>query len=257
MSDYDFILDSLNFSYSGVSTYETCPYSFYLTYIEAAERGNNFFGEFGTFCHDLLEKYFKGELESFEFGKYYEENYFKTVVSPPPPFIKDAVQNYYDKGFEFFSNFDFDKSDYEILLAEEYVKTEFENINITVKPDLILKDKDGKVILVDFKTANAYKNGKLDKSKMKGYLRQFYLYTYFLNKVKNIKIDEIHVWFITVGKTEIIKCDDDEMNSIVKWFVDSVRSIYKDGEFKANTSNPFFCNFLCSVSNSCQYKPSI
>ena len=37
-NEYDFILDSLNYSYSSVNSYETCALGFKMTYIDYKER---------------------------------------------------------------------------------------------------------------------------------------------------------------------------------------------------------------------------
>ena len=62
-SKYDYILGNLKFSYSSANTFNTCAYAFKLTYIDAVERENNFFGVYGSFMHLILEKYFNKELD--------------------------------------------------------------------------------------------------------------------------------------------------------------------------------------------------
>jgi hypothetical protein len=255
MGSFDFILSSFKHSHSSAKGYETCNYSFYLTYIQAEDRKQNFYGQYGIFSHKILEKFFKDKLAVYELAPYYRENYEKYITLEPPSYKKNnASQEYYDKGLNYFENFSFDKSLYEIILIEEALEFSLQKTKVVVKPDLILKEKStGKYILVDFKTANAYKNGKLDKGKMKDYLRQFYLYAYGIWLVKEIAIDEIHVWFITCGKTEIVKVDAMEAQNVLDWFYDITEKINQDEEWKPYTGNPFFCNFLCSVKYSCPF----
>lgn len=248
-------LKEMHFSYSSVTTFQQCKYAFFLTYVAKKERGNNAFGEYGTFMHSILEKFFKEELLAFELPEYYARNYYSAVTKSFPKFMKFADDEYFDKGLRFFTQFDFDISDYDVLVIEEPVKTEDNGINLVVKPDLVLKEKKtGKMILVDFKTANAYKNGKLDSKKVKDYLVQFYLYCYYLSKVKGIEIDEIDIWFITNGTIEKIPFDRAEADKVSRWFTESVSAILNEEKWKPNNESSFFCNELCSVSKWCKYK---
>jgi hypothetical protein len=256
-NEYDFVLNNMKYSYSSATTYETCSHGFKLTYIDAEDRGNNFYGEYGSFVHLVLEKFFKNELDIFELSQFFKDNYDAYVVSPPPGFHKNAREDYFNKGLAYFEEFDFDKSLYDIVGIEDSIETEFQDIKLIVKPDLILKHKETeKNILIDYKTANAYKNGKLDKTKMAGYLKQFYLYCYFLWQVKNIEIHEIHVWFVNAGKLEKVVFDPIKAQEVVDWFLETIRKIKNETEWKANIDNKFFCNNLCSVSANCIYKPS-
>jgi hypothetical protein len=255
MSEFDFILDSLKFSFSSTKTYETCHYAFKLTYIEALERGNNFYGQYGSFVHLILEKYFKDELDFFELEDFYKDHYYEHVQSQPPAFQPNIAEDYYNKGLEYFSNFSFDKSKYNILLVEDALYPSIGDLKFIAKPDLILQEKEtGKNILVDFKTANAYKNGKLDKKKMAEYMKQFLIYAWSIWSEMHVEINEINVWFINCGKIEIIPVDVVEEQMAIKWFTDTIEKIKQDDSFPPNVSSSFFCSQLCSVSEQCQYK---
>ena len=255
MSSFDFILNGFKYSHSSVTTYETCNYAFYLTYIQAEERKKNFYSQYGIFSHRILEKFFKNELAVYDLAPYYRENYDKYITLEPPSYKKNnASQEYYDKGLYYFENFSFDKSLYEIILIEENINFSLQNIKVVVKPDLVLFEKEAsKYILTDFKTANAYKNGKLDKVKMKGYMKQFNLYAYGIWIAKELPIDEIDVWFITCGKTERVKMDAMYVQEVMDWFYNLTEKINQDEEWKPYIGNQWYCNFLCSVKNSCPF----
>jgi CRISPR/Cas system-associated exonuclease Cas4 (RecB family) len=252
MSSFDFILDQLKFSHSSVSTFETCRYAFYLTYIQAEERKGNFYSAYGLFIHKILEKYFKGELEAKQLSGYYIKNYDKNVFLLPPVFRGDPSQAYYEKGLSYFENFSFDKSLYDIKLIEENLEFSLGKIKCVTKPDLLLQEKEGgKYILVDFKTANPYKKDKLDKSKMKGYLKQLYLYTYGLWLAKEIVVDEIHFWFVTCDKVEKIIVNPMDIQESLDWFDLEVHKINHEEDWLASVGNKFYCHHLCSMKDFC------
>lgn len=251
-SPHDFILEELRYSYSSLSSFNQCRYGFYLTYIEAKERSNNFFGQFGTFVHEIMEKFFKMELESFELLEYYKDNYKKNVFLSPPPYPPNMAQNYYKYGYNFFGNFSFERDDYEVLAIEGKYDDALEDIKIVVKPDLVLKNKKtGEAILLDYKTSNIFKQGKkIDEDKLNGYIKQTRMYSAFLQR-HGIKIDKIKIWFIRTDSFIEVECGDNEIP--FSWIKETVDSIKKEEEWHA-TPSKYFCDNLCSVSKFCSFK---
>jgi hypothetical protein len=255
MSDYGFILDEMKFSFSSLSSFETCPYMFYLTYIQAEERLGNFFSDYGSFIHSILEKYFRGELTTEQLSSYYQENYYLEVVQSPPPYPKGMADNYRNAGQSFFDYFYFDKDKYNILGIEDYVNSKIDVSNIVFKPDLILQDKETKEnILVDYKTSNPYTNGKLVKKKFAEYEKQMYIYTYFIRKEQNIKIDKMRIWFVRSDKFEEIIWNEENENKAIEWAREQIKKIMAEKDFVANNRNQFFCQNLCSTSSACKFK---
>jgi hypothetical protein len=253
----DFRTDAMKFSYSNVNSFTNCKYGCKLTYLDVKDRGQNFYSEFGSFVHLALEKFFKGELESFELADYYKSNYSENVKSKLPKFLQNSAQGCYDKGLYFFENFTFDKDKYEILHIEDGINTEKDGIKVIVKPDLILRDKTNKkYVLYDYKTSDPYKNGKLDKKKIEEYLNQMYLYCYFMWMEKQIAIDKIMIWFIKPNEVMEFNFDPMKAQEVYEWFIDGVNNIKNEEDFEANNSNKFFCNILCSVSDFCEFKPN-
>ena len=256
MSKYDFILDEMRFSYSSVTNFITCPHQFFLTYIQCENRGKNWYSDFGLLMHETLEKYFKDELDIMELSKYYQDNYSKVVTSEPPPFPKGIADRYYEDGIVFFDNFDFDKDNYEILNIEDKVETTYNNINLVLKPDLVLKEKKtGDVILYDYKTSNPIKSGKWDKKKLEEYHRQMYLYAYFINHTTDIKINKIKLWFVRINKFDEFDYVEKDAEDVVDWLFFKVLDIQFAEEFPPCDieKNKFFCSQLCSMRSFCKY----
>jgi len=269
VSEFDFILDNIVYSYSSVTTFETCPHAFKLTYIDNMPREQNFYGEFGLFMHDILEKYFNRELEEFELPQYYDAEYERNVTESPPPFPFGLGDKYRNDGITFLENIDFDRDRYEVVGTEESIFSEYNGehngISLIIKPDLILKDKtNGEYILADYKTSKLDLTGKTgfskkDLKKIDEYLRQFYLYIYFYGKEKEIDITKIFVWFIRNDLLMEFEVDEKIMKETLHWFDSTVDEILSEEEWTKAASedkkNHYFCNFICGVSNSCEYKP--
>lgn len=256
MSNYGFILEDMYFSYSSISGFDTCKHQFFLTYINAEERGQNFYSQYGSHIHDVLEKYFKGELKSYQLSDYYSENYDKSVTLNPPAFQKNVNETYREKGQVFFDYFSFDKDLYDVVLIEGSLKVEIDGVKLVVKPDLILKEKStGKHVLFDYKSSNGFlTSGKRDNKKFTGYIKQMYLYKHYIKKVMDIDIEDIVLWFPRYDRMEHIEIDIKEETKTVEWFQNTIKNILNEEDFVANTSNAFFCNSLCSVSSACSFK---
>ena len=250
----DFIIDNMRFSYSNISSFDNCNYGWKLTYLDREDREGNFFSDYGSFCHLILEKYFTRELEVWDLEDYYVANYSENITHTPPPIPPRMGENYYNQGLDFFTNFSFDINAFEVIAIEDTIDSTINGIKLVVKPDLILREKStGKYILYDYKTA------KINASKMKDYKKQMYLYAYFYNIEKDIAVEEIRIWFVREQKIVNIPIDYYHMDEVIDWFTEGIKKITKETEWKANNteSNKYFCLNLCSVSVKCPFKPTL
>ena len=260
MSEYDFILEGMVYSYSSVSNFVNCPYAFYLTYIDYVDRSTNWYSDFGLYIHNIMEKFFADELDVFDLPIYFEENYESKVTAPLPMYPVGIEAKYREQTLEFFNNFSFDKSQYDVIDIETFINVEHEGINITIRPDLILRDKNtSEIILVDYKTSDPYnkKTGKPVKKKIEEYKKQMLLYSYFINKTMSVNIDKIKLWFVRVNKIEEFDYSEKEAVEVLEWFTGEIKKIKEEEEFPPTdtTKNKFFCLNLCSVSEYCKFKP--
>jgi hypothetical protein len=260
-SSYGFIIDGIRFSYSSVSTYTTCPYSFKLSYIDVKPRENNFYGQYGTLIHECFEKYFSGEIESMELSQYYRENYSRVVDIPAPTTPFGLGEKYKLQGQDFYDMFSFNKDDYQVLLVEDKIDFSFNSSLMVAKPDLILRDKaTGKTVLFDYKTATPYRTDKhtgkeiADTKKLKGYYKQMFLYAYALRTERGVPIDEITLWYTRLNRQVTIPWALSKEEESLAWFEENIAKIKEDEEFSFNISNPYFCNNLCSVREYCEYR---
>jgi len=252
-------IKNIRYSYSGLSSFETCKLAWYLTYVEKNDREGNFFSDYGTFVHSILEKFFRNELDFWDLKDYYEQNFIANIFHAPPPFPKNMCDTYYLDGLSFFEDFVFDKCKYEVINIEEAVNAKYKDIEMIVKPDLVLKDKEtGKYHLYDYKTKKL-KGDYTDNAVIEGYKKQFFLYVYFIYQELDIEVDTINIWFIRNKRLVTIKVDPYEISQIVDWVDKVVEKIKKEEEWFPNLdkSNDYFCKFLCSVKEKCEFKNNL
>jgi hypothetical protein len=262
MSSWDFIIENIKFSYSSTSTFETCAYSFKLTYLDLLPRENNFFGEFGTLIHECFEQYFTGKLEAYELSGFYSSRYNEVVKTPAPSTPLGMADKYKQQGLDFFNNFHFNKEDYEILLVEDTLEFELApGIKMVARPDLVLRNKENKkTILFDYKTATPYWANKatgkemFDKKKIEGYRQQMYTYTYALRKEKGMAIDEVTLWYPRLAKLVTTPWVVEEEERAMAYLNEVIARIKNEEIFAYNNSNSYFCNELCGVRKHCIYR---
>lgn len=252
-------------SYSRLTSYQQCPYSFYLRYLyedEGEEERypveSNFWAELGILMHEIFEKIFSGEITEDEAPDYFVNNYKQFVVSKQKPNIVNKAN---ENCASYLSEMEFDwLQDYEIAGVEKRIQYKFGDYRFIGFIDLLLKDKKtGKYIIVDHKSCQKFfgKNGQELKSmahKLEEYKRQMYLYSKAVYQLYGEYPAEIW-WhhFRADGYITRIPFDYKEYEAAEKWFLESVHNIECDSQFEAK-EDFFFCHNLCNFRHSCEYK---
>lgn len=262
MNEYKFIIDSMCWSYSRLSSFHQCPYGFKLHYIDCNKGENNFFGQYGTLMHTILEKYEKGELSLFEISQYYIDNFSEVVTcdAPPNKYV-DIKQSYYDKGLDYLDNIDLILDNYEILGIEKEVKFNIGGYEMIGYIDLLLKDKEtGDIIVLDHKSGSVKfkKNGEIcssEKEHVLGFKRQLYLYSIAVIEEYGVKPKYLR-WNLFKDRNWLTyEFNDDEFEEAKKWAENTVKSIENETAWLPNPSE-YFCHNICDMRNcACEYKP--
>lgn len=246
----DFILNDFIWSFSRINTFHQCPYQFYLQYIKETEGENNFFAEYGSHIHSLLERFAKGELESYELSGVYKDEYQDAVKHPAPPNkYVDLNQSYYQAGLDYLNEFE-DFGEYEILAVEKEFFFQIDNIKIKGFIDLLVRDKDGNIHVIDHKSSDP-KTAKSEKAKE--YWKQMYLYSIHIKEKYGVYPAKLLLNCFRKGYWLSIDFDEKEVEKVKQWVLDTVDLIKKEEDFKP-TINDFFCKFLCNFRNTCEYR---
>lgn len=260
--DYGFIVDQMRWSFSRLSSFDTCKYMWKLTYIDGVKGEPNFYSQFGSFCHKILEKYYKGELAIFELADYYADHYLEEVTyDAPPNKYKDLGADYYAKGMSYFENFEDIDDKYEILGIEKQVKFEIAGKEFVGYIDLLLRDKEtGAIKVVDHKSGSIkiLKSGKISKSDTEHFLsfqRQLYLYSKAVIEEYG-EVPKTLAWNLfrtgNVIETPFVR---EDYEAAIKWADETIKKIENERDWSP-TPDDFFCRFICDHRNSaCEWKP--
>ena len=247
-------------SFSRLNSFYNCPYEFYLHYILCNSSQSNFFGEYGSLIHKILEKYEKAELSLFELNQYYEDHFNDAIPhdAPPNKYI-DIRQSYFDKGMDYLDNIDLDFSQYEILGVEKKVEFELFGKKFIGFIDLLVRDKNnGEIEIIDHKSASIkiLKNGNISKSDQQHFLdfkRQAYLYSIPIIKEYG-KVSKLK-WNMFKDRRWIeIPWKQEEYDEAIHWVKKTLELIEKETEWAPNP-DVYYCRYLCGQrNNACEYK---
>lgn len=249
--NYDFIIDNMTWSFSRLNAYYTCPKMWEFSYIDCEKGLSNSFADFGSFSHQILEKYAKGEAEIYELASMYEEGYKQSVPLPfPPNKFCSLSDKYYEAGYTYFENFE-GFGDFEIVEAEKELSFTVDYYKITGFIDLLLKDKEGNFHIYDHKSSTVKSK---TSEKAKEYWRQLYLYSIAIYDEYGIYPKQLHINAFKEGKIYTIDFDVKEVDKVKKWVLDTIELLKKEEKFLPK-SESFFCSFICSYRQMCEYVP--
>lgn len=250
----------MTWSFSRLNSFCVCKHEWFLQYIEGYKGENNFYAEFGSFCHKILEKYEKGELDVLELADYFEEHFDEEIPTVVYNKGSDTREKYKRLGKEYFENIDLDLNKYEVLGIEKKCDFEIEGFQFTGYIDLLLKDKsDGSLILVDHKSSE-YPYGKRgsllksEKEKFESYKKQLYLYSAQVYKDYCAFPKKIGWNYFKNRKWLFLDFNKTEYDEAIKWALGTIGEINQT-EFFPPSPDFYYCHNLCRFRNSyCEYK---
>ena len=254
-------IDIMEFSFSRVNSFYKCLYGAYLHYIEGIEDEDNAFGQYGHFLHEINEKILKHELDILEAPQYYTKYYKDKVTCDfPPNSYVDLGEKAYNDGLEYLNSLTFDFDRYEVLSVEKeyhYMVGEYPFHGLI---DALYRDREtGEIIIRDHKTTQFkyLKDGSLSKAKdVQAHFDEFkkQLYLYAIPVIEEYgKVDKLS-WNMMRDRRDItIPFDTKEFEEAKQWAINTIDEIKKEELWLPDTSNNYFCRYICGQSSRCFY----
>lgn len=265
-------LDQMVWSFSRVNSYETCPRMFKMTYLDKDEDGNhkwpqaeNAFGLWGTHCHECLERFYKGELMSFELLQEYEDGYDDAIYMEfPPNKFKDLGQSYYEAGQDYFAEFSDLPDNIEILGVEQKISLNLDGRNFVGYIDLVLRDKETQdIFIVDHKSKAKFSSPE----ELEHYSYQPYLYSLWVKEQYGVYPKELIFNMFRIGEIVRVPFTEEGLQKALTWFHSTIDRIYADVKFDDKIKldfrqkhkklceykfADFFCRWICGVRCNCK-----
>lgn len=245
------------YSFSQLSSFDECPYGFYLERIEKEEQSSNFFAEQGSLIHSLLEDWANKKLTKEQLPNEYDLRYPLEVITAPPRMLaaKGYTQKAYELGKSYFENFD-EFEGYEVLSAEEKFKINLELSDGTTRQfvgiiDMMLRDKKtDELIICDHKSKSwsAFK-----KAEDKMYMQQLLYATYVRQKYNKWPDVMMFNLFKENGDKATRQFTIDAYNKAINWATECIHKIesYEVLDWLECKEQDFFCTEICSVRKHC------
>ena len=167
---------------------------------------------------------------------------------PSTKYCKDMRKLYYDQGLEYLKNFA-GYDDRKILEVESQFDYEIDDWTFNGVIDLVFEDKDGKLIIQDYKSKSSFKN----KREQAEYARQLYLYALFVKKKYGRYPDILRFMMFRKNMSIDIPFNESDLNEALSWARETVKEIRECWDFTP-TCDEFFSENLCNHREYCESK---
>ena len=264
MTQWSEQIHNMTWSYSRLSTYEQCPYQFYLQYLLVDENGRplyetvpNFWAAYGSMCHKIFERVFKKQMTLDDAYIEFQDRFLD--LEEDFPYEGKYSDKYFEKGLEYFGGDWYGRYNYaDVVSVEEHMEFDVGGYKFQGFVDLIMRGRDiGDINIIDHKSAKTVlgKTGKILKTqqdKADAMKRQLYLYSKPVI-AKYGKISEMFVNFFNDNQVWHFWWNQDEYDAAMKWAVDVIKRIEHDADF-VSKNDYFFCRKICSFRTECEMK---
>lgn len=258
--NYEPLLRDMTWSFSRLNSYGSCPYAWYNHYLMEEPEEEQFYASFGSFCHELIARYYKCELPSNELISEFLQGYCNRVLGLRPS--PETEWKYLEQGSAYFE--DFKPFPLRTELVEEQIFTTLKNdsfpdgIKFTGIIDYLGKDGGGNLVLVDHKSADLKPYSKRYPArptqsdiKLDETLRQLYLYSEWVKEKYGTYPTELWLNCFRTGTIIKVPFDSQKCEEAVDWALRRVEEICKDDMFLP-TDDFYYCKWICGQHNNCE-----
>lgn len=229
------------YSFSRLSSWDTCKHAWKRNYIEGDKGEDNFFNTFGTLAHSIFERIDRGELEPrFAFDEW-STRYDVEVV----PHTEKWMDNWRREGDRFFLNFKGWRT--EPVWVEHHFVLDMDGYRFQGHVDRLGRAANGDLILTDYKCAKPYEGTNLKEK-----ARQMYLYAEAVRQ-------EFHKWptkliffHFRQNLPVIIPFKLDDFEEAMDWADRTVADIEAYSGSYPMQDNGYFCQAVCGYRNTCE-----
>lgn len=256
-TNFEPVIKDMTFSYSRMSSFDDCPYKWYLKYLCGEKGKDMYFAKYGSFIHEILADFYAGKITANEAYMRYLRD-FKTEVNVYYP-NRNVWKKYFDSGAEFLKKISM-PADRKVVGVEKEIHFQVENVDFIGYIDRLDQFPDGSYAIVDHKSrilkprSGRKKPTKADEELDK-YLRQLYLYSRYLEQEIGVLPTKLCINCFRAGVFIEEPFHEEVYREVLKWAVGEVRRIEREEDFEAKPEY-FKCNHLCEVGLCDYYKLS-
>lgn len=253
MSDicYEPLLHDMTWSFSRLNIYKACPHQWYLHYLMDEPEHERFYSSYGSFCHELIARFYTGELSREELLPEFLCGFPNRVLGERPS--EKIERRYLDQGADYFAHFE--PFPYDTLLVEQPVDFTVSGLKFTGVIDWLGRDKDGSLVLIDHKSADLKPysgRGKptMDDFKLRDTLRQLYLYCFWIKEQYGAYPGLLILNCFRTGKQIAEIFSPSSLDEAAHWVRATYENVLKDSDFLP-TDDYYYCRYICPQHENC------
>jgi len=252
------------FSYSQMSTYETCPLKYkYGNVLKIPTFGNHYF-TFGSTIHNTLQKFLEecfSKKNNMQPDLFTSSDVSKAKLLPLERLMsvydlnwldewyKDKLQKeeYYKKGKELLKNFynRFEKEMPDVNMLEQPFTLKLDGYAFVGRIDRIDKVGDGKVEIIDYKTGQAKDKLSADDK------RQLMFYQIAVEEVLGLKLEKLTYYYLEQDVQASFLGKDKDKDKLKAKFLENIENI-KQHKFDPTPSVHVCKN--CEFRDICEFR---
>lgn len=249
---YKPIIQDMTWSFSRVKTFDDCPYRWFLHYIRAYDDKDLFYASYGSFMHDLLARFYNGELTKQQMLIEFLTKFKTSVIGYRPQ--ASTVQRYIDSGVKYIT--ELEPFPYNTLSVEERMLFDVDGIPFVGVVDYI-GELDGNLYLIDHKSRKLRQRSGRKKPTKKDeeldeMLKQLYIYSIPIEKKFGRLPSYLGFNCFRSGNLILEPFNHADFEKAKQWAKDTVLSIQDTEDFEPH-QNSFSCFWICGVSSQCKY----
>lgn len=197
-----------------------------------------------------MERYANGEIDLWDLADIYEWEFDSAVPEefPKSKFCPNMRELYYNQGLDFLKKFP-GYDDRKILDVEASFDYDIDDWTFNGVIDLVYEDKDGKLVIQDYKSKSSFKN----KREQAEYARQLYLYSLHIKEKYGRYPDILRFMMFRKNTTVDIQFDVNNLNEALCWAKQTVKDIRNCWDFSPSCDE-FFSQNLCNHREYCDMK---
>ena len=237
-------MEQEHFSYSQLTEFERCPYSYFLSRDCGVETRESAFAQAGSLMHSLLACWAAQAIKIPDLPAVFASEWPKYVTEAFPRYLgpeyEDKLKQQcieYLTGFTGFPGF-------KVVTAEQKLSTTIAGETFIGIIDLLL-EKDGHLIIVDHKSAGKLRNDMW---------RQLHLYSQLVKDEYGEYPASLQFNLFKTGKVTSQVFDEEKLHETMTWAEGTIKQIKEAdiNDFMNAKSDVFFCRNLCACRGVCE-----
>lgn len=240
-------------SYSRITSFESCPYKFFLSYIKHLDKKNMFFSDYGTLMHKIIEMRLNGELSEQEMVPYYLSHFRKDIKGFAP--TRAIFKTYFEQGLQYLNHMDFPYP--APIGVEKGVDFFIGDKPFTGIIDCVAKREDGSIAILDnksrdLKPRSSRKKPTKSDEELDSYLRQLYLYSVPIKDSFDTYPSRLEFNCFRTGQLISEPFREEALGTTKKWALQTIEKITENDDWSPKMDY-WKCRYLCDLSQHCEY----